>query len=323
MRTSPVPAPTRAALLLSALVACFAAAPGRAEQSTTPRPVPEEIQQLVRDLGDNRFPVRQRATDRLRAVGLDALPALQEVARSNDPEVRQRVWKLIDGWAAEGKIPALLAQLNSPHGGTRAEAAETLGKLGSAARPAVAALTKAVRDDSEVVRCSAREALKNIQAAPELTVEVQCLDDNVKVGESKRYQIEIGNTGSAAATQMRILAMLPANVVLDRINGPESRCDGQRLVSVPLTLEPNSKVRWEITTKVTRKANVPFTVDVLAEQLSQPIRGGDHMPAQTGMVLPQLGTPPAPQMPALPPMPVQNAPAGPQLPVPELPANRK
>jgi uncharacterized repeat protein (TIGR01451 family) len=309
MRISPAPAPTGAASLSLALLTCLiVAAIADAEQTVKPA-VTEEARRLVQDLSDARFPIRQRATDKLRTVGIDALPALEEATQSGDPEVRARAWRLIDEWAAQGKVPALLVQLTSGHGATRASAADNLGKLGAAARAAVPALTKAARNDTELVRCSAREALKNIQAAPELSVEVVALDENGKVGDTRRYQIEVGNTGSAPATQVRIEALVPPHLTIQSVVGPESRTEGQRIISVPLTLEPNSKMRWEITTKVSRKANVPLAVDVRSEQLTQPLRGADNMPAQTGLVLPQLGPPPLP--------PVQLPPADP---VPQLPA---
>lgn len=308
MRTSPAPVPPGAAPLSLALLACLAVAPAaRAEQAATPPAVTEEVRKLVQDLGDARFPVRQRATERLRVVGLAALPALEEAAQDGDPEVRARAWHLIDEWAGQGKVPALLVQLTRGHGPTRAAAAEGLGKLGAAARPAIPALTRAARTDTELVRCSAREALKNIQAAPELSVEVVALDEDVKVGGTKRYQIEVGNTGSAPATQVRIEALVPPHLTIQGVVGPESRTDGRRIISQPLALEPNSKVRWEVCTKVTRKANVPLAVDVRAEQLAQPLRGGDNMPAQTGLVLPQLGPPPV-QLPPADPTPQLPAP---------------
>src|SRR5262249_2503427 len=131
-----------------------------------------EIDQLVQQLADTSFPVRQKASTRLKAIGLDALPALQKAAESPDPEVRQRAWRLIDGWAAEGKVPALLFQLSGEGGTSRANAAENLGKLGAAAKPAIPALTVAAQDKSDIIRCCAREALKNIQSVAEITVEV-------------------------------------------------------------------------------------------------------------------------------------------------------
>src|SRR5689334_25285976 len=68
--------------------------PGRAaarEPEPAPQKAPsaEEIQQLVRQLGDDSFSVRELADDELRAVGPPAVPALRQALRSPDPEVRR------------------------------------------------------------------------------------------------------------------------------------------------------------------------------------------------------------------------------------------
>jgi HEAT repeat protein len=48
-----------------------------------------------------------------------------------------------------------------PH--SRAVAAESLGKIGPAAKPVIDALTEALKDDAEDVREEATKALKKIQ----------------------------------------------------------------------------------------------------------------------------------------------------------------
>jgi hypothetical protein len=78
-------------------------------------------------------------------------------------------------------------------------------------------------------------------------------------------------------------------------------------VTVPLELAPNSKARLELVCKIGRKANGPLQVEVQADQLAQPLRAADNMPAQTGTNVPpapQAPTPPQPEpmpAPAVPP----------------------
>ncbi len=298
----------RISVVLLTLVVGGAPLTLRAEQPPAPTDPAKaaEIRQLIQDLSDSRFPVRQKASHRLRTIGLDALTALQDATDSPDPEVRHRAWELIDTWAAEGKVPALLFQLSSSTGQSRALAAESLGKMGSAAHKAIPALTRASQDSMEIVRCSAREALKNIQTQPEINAEVVAMDDDAKVGGTKRYAIEVSNNGTAPATNLRFVVLVPQQLTMVGGLGIDHRRDGQRVVTTPLELAPNSKVRLELLCKIGRKNIGPLQIEVQADQLAQPLRAADNMPAQTGT---NVAPVPAPLTP--PPMPPVGFPAPP------------
>jgi hypothetical protein len=54
----------------------------------------QTIQQLIRDLGDNRFRVRRTATVKLRLLGEPALPYLEPATKSSDLEVAVRAKRL-------------------------------------------------------------------------------------------------------------------------------------------------------------------------------------------------------------------------------------
>ena len=56
----------------------------------------DEITQLVKDLADSSFPVRERATRRLLAIGLDAREALEKVAKGDDDETTLRAKAILD-----------------------------------------------------------------------------------------------------------------------------------------------------------------------------------------------------------------------------------
>src|SRR5262249_33627256 len=145
-------------LLLVPISAWSEAPPSRPASSA------EEMQALIRQLGDERFTVRENASARLLEIGVAALPLLEQAAESSDPEVRQGAWRILDEHAATGNVAALLFQLSSQSAPVRAGAAESLGKMEAKAQPALPGLIKAVADPMEFVRCSAQEALRKVQA---------------------------------------------------------------------------------------------------------------------------------------------------------------
>lgn len=74
-------------------------------------------EQLVKELGDPEFAVRERAIKALRALGLAALPAIQNALKSDDPEIRRRAAEL---------LPALKAQVAlEPHRVTLKHSSQT------------------------------------------------------------------------------------------------------------------------------------------------------------------------------------------------------
>src|SRR5579864_6008552 len=61
-----------------------------------PAPTKEQIAQWVKDLGDNSFEVRERATKRLWEAGEAAETAVAEAAKSDDAEVARRAGELAE-----------------------------------------------------------------------------------------------------------------------------------------------------------------------------------------------------------------------------------
>src|SRR5260370_22389620 len=64
-------------------------------QGTPAKGDPERIAQLIEQLGNAEFTKRDAASTALAEIGLAALPALKNAARSNDPEVARRAARLI------------------------------------------------------------------------------------------------------------------------------------------------------------------------------------------------------------------------------------
>jgi hypothetical protein len=238
-----------------------------------PKPAtPEQMKRWIEQLGDFHFDVRQQASDKLTSAGLVALPYLQEATASSDPEVVRRAWWIIDGWAGEGKVPAILFKLSDQSAPVRAAAADQLGKMGARAKEAIPALTAVTnKDSSEIVRTCAREALKVIQASAELKLAVADIDCPAAAGKEVRYRIEIANVGTASATTARIMVTMPEQIEVTRVDGPNFRQDGQRIVSIPQTLDPGARLQWDIVGKALKAGEVPVTVELLADQLANPL----------------------------------------------------
>jgi len=75
----------RAVILLAVLLSCATAVIAAA-----PPPKESPVDKLIRELGDNSFAVRERATEQLRKMGESAISALKKALDSTDAEVRWR-----------------------------------------------------------------------------------------------------------------------------------------------------------------------------------------------------------------------------------------
>jgi len=131
----------------------------------------EAIDAIAKYTDSDDEQVRTSATYALGMIG----PAAAEIA----PKLRKQIEEgddfnqLISSWALVRVTPAAegVAELTLPHltrglehsrAFVRAEAAEGLGRLGPAAKPAVPALLKALQDEQQLVQEAARAALDNI-----------------------------------------------------------------------------------------------------------------------------------------------------------------
>jgi tetratricopeptide (TPR) repeat protein len=96
---SPTVARCGLALFAAAWLAGHAAAAVEQAKPATPAPnqpaAPEQIDKLIRQLGDKDYYVRQRAQDELARRGLDAVEALETATTDNDPEIAARAKYLL------------------------------------------------------------------------------------------------------------------------------------------------------------------------------------------------------------------------------------
>lgn len=130
----------------------------------------EQVARLIRDLQNPDEFVRMKAAKELGKIGSgarDALPALQKLLQDPDEDVRLVATNSIRLIQASGapsaNVQKLIQQLEAADELVRMKAAKELAKLGSAAKDAVPALQKLLRDPDEDVRRVAANAIERIQ----------------------------------------------------------------------------------------------------------------------------------------------------------------
>lgn len=139
----------------------------------------QRIAGLLKQLGDDDFLVRERATRLLVILGRPAIPALQQAATGDDAEVAHRAkrcrgaidssndgrlpataWRVLISRKEPGAVPVLLAYLPSAADPQlEEEIAEGLADLGVVAGKPDPALVEAARDAEPVRRLAAAAAL--------------------------------------------------------------------------------------------------------------------------------------------------------------------
>ena len=119
---------------------------------------------LVDALHDADPDVRRAAARSLGQIGRLAFPALKDKKALDDPDagVRAMVVEAIE-WMGPTAVKPLIKALEDESPAVRRSAARALGRLGSDARPAEAALVAAVNDPREEVRDEAAKALRRIR----------------------------------------------------------------------------------------------------------------------------------------------------------------
>ena len=78
-----------------------------------------------------------------------------------------------------------------------------------------------------------------------------------------------GATGTVAATNVRIEALVPEQMDITRVTGPtDHRKDGRRIIFQPLTLQAHSDGRYVVYVRAIKPGDVRFKVDLNADVLT-------------------------------------------------------
>ncbi len=109
-----------------------------------------------------------RTIGKMRAAGLDAVPALIPLMKDEEPTVREHAAEAIGdiGPLAKDAIPALVETLEDSFYKARRDAVRSLGQLGPVARSALPEIEKRLEDSEAIVREAARTAIERVSGEP-------------------------------------------------------------------------------------------------------------------------------------------------------------
>jgi hypothetical protein len=138
-------------ILASVLVLGLASLHGEPMQAGSASGVAvSEIKQLIAQLGDDHFRIRERATQDLIDLGRSALPLVRGAMDHRDAEIANRAQRIVAEIQAS---PAYLLEiLGESDPKLRQEAAAGLERLGPYAKEALPALVAALKDNDDGVR---------------------------------------------------------------------------------------------------------------------------------------------------------------------------
>lgn len=187
------------ALLLKDRSAKIRAHAAHALQGIGP-PATEFAMDLVKAAGDPDPHVRREAVMALyytRAEPKVAIPVLSKSLEDSDPAIRVAALDALTS-IGDAAVPTLTGALEKP--ALRYWAALALGELGDKAKPAVAALTAALKDDQPVTRREVLVALARIgpDASAAVPAIIPLLDDKDKA-VAHAAAFALGRMGPAAA----------------------------------------------------------------------------------------------------------------------------
>lgn len=113
------------------------------------------------------------------------------------------------------------------------------------------------------------EACTEFKGVSALMTELIDTDDPVEVGTDTSYVITVVNQGSKPATNLTIVAEIPAQQAVVRASGfSGNRKEGSKLIFEPATLQPKAVARYTIQVKALQPGDIRFKVDVSADQLT-------------------------------------------------------
>jgi uncharacterized repeat protein (TIGR01451 family) len=201
---------------------------------------------LVRNPGDGA------ATN---VVVSDAVPAGMSYAGSS-PEGTYNDGTRTVSWAL-GTLPA----------GEERKLAVTF-QTEKAGKPCNTATANADRDLTH-----AAEACTVVEGLAALLLEVTDSPDPVEIGSETTYTIAVTNQGSADATNVRIMGLLPPEATLVSSTGPtDGTRDGRVIRYAPIPVLPaGEKGVYTVTVQAVSAADARFAIQMEADQLTSPV----------------------------------------------------
>jgi hypothetical protein len=142
------------------------------------------------------------------------------------------------------------------------------------AQQALPQLLRAAGDETELVRCSAQEAIKRIQSTLPVRVEAKFSPESLDLETTAVCRIEIANHGKDAVTGVRLTAVVPEPVEVVAVEGSLShQREGNKLASETITLQANESRNIEIHVRPKAAGQVRVRVEVTGEGLPAPVIG--------------------------------------------------
>jgi uncharacterized repeat protein (TIGR01451 family) len=112
------------------------------------------------------------------------------------------------------------------------------------------------------------EACTELLGVPALLLELVDTEDPIEVGAETKYIVIVRNQGTLPATNVQISALVPPQLEVAGLLGPaDGRKNGARVMFLPVTIQPQTDVRYLVTVKALRPGDIRFKVDLTADQL--------------------------------------------------------
>jgi uncharacterized repeat protein (TIGR01451 family) len=131
------------------------------------------------------------------------------------------------------------------------------------------------------------EVRTEIVGAAGVLMELVDTEDPVEIGAETVYEITVVNQGTIPATNIRIVATVPAEMAAVRVQGPtDHKTDGAQVTFAPLNLPPREQTVYRITVKALMAGDVRFRVQMSTDQLAE---GGPVMEEESTTIFDPAG----------------------------------
>jgi uncharacterized repeat protein (TIGR01451 family) len=121
--------------------------------------------------------------------------------------------------------------------------------------------------DEVASRCESK-----IIGIPAILIDAIDLEDPVEVGKEVTYEVKVTNQGSAEATNVKLIFILPPNEEFVSGAGASPIHSGEALVTEQLpVLASKGEAVWRVIVKATQPGDVRFKIELTSDQFTKPI----------------------------------------------------